>query len=127
MKIMGLFTLGLAALLVGALLALLGAGYTVRIDLWGSGDARLPAGSPASQTPAPATATPATVATATPSPVMPTATVAPAALDLDGPPFRVVIDGQATTLAWNEVQALVAPDATGRLTANHEAVRALVQ
>lgn len=120
MKIMGLFTLALAALLVGALLALLSAGYTVRVDLWGSGDAGLPSGIPASQTPAPpaATATPATVVTAT---------ATPAALDLDGPPFRVVIDGQATTLAWNEAQALVAPDATGHLTANHEAIRALMQ
>ncbi len=132
MKLMGLFTLGLAALLMGALLALLTAGYTVRVDLWGSGDAGLPAGIPAPPTLAPATAIPATAtpppaATATPAPVLPTATLAPAALDLDGPPFRVVMDGQATTLAWNEVQALVAPDATGRLVVDRAAVRALVQ
>src|SRR5689334_12003625 len=93
MKLMGLFTLGLVALLVGALLALFSAGYTVRVDLWGAGDTGRPAGIPSTPPPAPATAIPASAtaaagATTTPPPAVPTATVAPAGLDLDGPPFR---------------------------------------
>ncbi|HUS15132.1 MAG TPA: VanW family protein, partial [Chloroflexia bacterium] len=130
-----------ARLVVGALavlclaVALVGylAGYRIIVDLGNGGTSPAPAGPTLPPTPLPAASPTASAGGMAPStPVAPTEPPAPAApatppqLDTTEPPFRVVLDGTATELRWDEASVMARPGGEGALVADLRAVRSFV-